>query len=378
MKGKMKRVEMKKILLYGGCIFGDGGASKNIKRLIAYIDEHNVNYRCEAYHYNECGAPQSCVGKVKGFSVFNLIKNNNYDLVQMYSTVDWKVQISVALTSLICGNKVILSIRNDRFADIYRNLRLFEKIILRFLFYRASYVIGVNKETNYLFVNSKKLVIIPGFIKPSTDEYRCDLPSAVENFFISHRTVIASNASKLWKYKNIDLYGLDLAIDLLVSLKQKKVSDVGIFFVLSHIDSRHRDYLEELEAKILRLGLKDDFMIWKQSISFPTILERCDLSLRLTSSDGDAVSLRESLFLRTPVIASDVAPRPNGTVIFKSRDLADLTNKTLQVLECLDLEKNKLKDMTHEDNALKTLDLWSLLLNKGVGDIDYANQQGEK
>jgi glycosyltransferase involved in cell wall biosynthesis len=42
------------------------------------------------------------------------------------------------------------------------------------------------------------------------------------------------------------------------------------------------------------------------------LIEKADLLLRPTYFDGDAVSVREALFLQTPVVATDNGMRPDG------------------------------------------------------------------
>ena len=49
--------------------------------------------------------------------------------------------------------------------------------------------------------------------------------------------------------------------------------------------------------------------------------------VRATNKDGDAITIRESLYLKVPVVASDIVKRPAGTIVFKSRNLEDLYNK---------------------------------------------------
>jgi glycogen(starch) synthase len=50
------------------------------------------------------------------------------------------------------------------------------------------------------------------------------------------------------------------------------------------------------------------------------LLNRCDILLRTTLFDGDAISVREALFLGTPVIATDNGMRPDGVVLMPIHD----------------------------------------------------------
>jgi glycogen(starch) synthase len=62
------------------------------------------------------------------------------------------------------------------------------------------------------------------------------------------------------------------------------------------------------------------------------LISRCDAFLRPTTVDGDSVSVREALHLGTPCVASDVAVRPQGTVLFRTADFEDLAEKVVRAL----------------------------------------------
>jgi hypothetical protein len=55
--------------------------------------------------------------------------------------------------------------------------------------------------------------------------------------------------------------------------------------------------------------------------------------LRPTKSDGDALSIRESLFLKIPVITSNVVPRPSGSIVYDINSPNDLYNKTVNLID---------------------------------------------
>lgn len=70
----------------------------------------------------------------------------------------------------------------------------------------------------------------------------------------------------------------------------------------------------ELVSEISKLGLEGKIMLGG-NIDHEVILhliERADVMLRLTKFDGDSISVREAMFLGTPVIATDNGMRPKG------------------------------------------------------------------
>ena len=67
-------------------------------------------------------------------------------------------------------------------------------------------------------------------------------------------------------------------------------------------------------------------MIWP-------LFKKVDLFLRPTNTDGFGISLAEAIHFGTLAIASDVCPRPEGTILFKNRDFNDLFTKVNKILK---------------------------------------------
>jgi len=60
------------------------------------------------------------------------------------------------------------------------------------------------------------------------------------------------------------------------------------------------------------------------------VMEHASAFVRPTLADGDALTVREALALGTPCVASDVSTRPEGTIVFRGGDPADLAAKLLE------------------------------------------------
>lgn len=87
------------------------------------------------------------------------------------------------------------------------------------------------------------------------------------------------------------------------------------------LDAALRDSLLDLQktGHLVFIGKQLDF--WP-------IYHGLDLFLRLTTTDGDSVSVREALYFGCGVLASDVVPRPDGVVVYRYGD-QDLLNQTV-------------------------------------------------
>jgi glycosyltransferase involved in cell wall biosynthesis len=66
---------------------------------------------------------------------------------------------------------------------------------------------------------------------------------------------------------------------------------------------------------------------------FYPLLLKSSVFIRPTNTDGDAISLREALYFGVPSVASDVVTRPEGTILFKNRNIDDLTVKVRDLLD---------------------------------------------
>ena len=60
--------------------------------------------------------------------------------------------------------------------------------------------------------------------------------------------------------------------------------------------------------------------------------QECDLLLRTTLYDGDSVSVREALYIGTPVIATDNGMRPEGVCLIPPSDPARLLDAVCDLL----------------------------------------------
>lgn len=62
------------------------------------------------------------------------------------------------------------------------------------------------------------------------------------------------------------------------------------------------------------------------------VMQRAQVFVRPTSVDGDAITVREAMALGVPCVASDASARPEGALLFKTGDAADLVEKVLQAI----------------------------------------------
>jgi len=211
------------------------------------------------------------------------------------------------------------------------------KVTDHFVYSLVDKIIVVNKEISKdLKLPVNKCVIKPAFLPPlmeketSIPDYLYEIILKAKSDF---KTIISSNASRLNTFNNQDLYGLDMCIDLSVKLKNASFPFLFIFNV-SSLDEGIELY-QNAQESIKINQLEHCFLLLNEEISFVKLIEQSNVILRTTNTDGDALSIREALYLNKPVIASDIVLRPFGTILFKTRNSDDLFSKFTSVVKSI-------------------------------------------
>jgi len=229
--------------------------------------------------------------------------------------------------------RVLVRLRNIALPDYLNNPRT--RALASWALRNVSCVVAVSEElaaaAREAGVPEERIIHLPGFLPPVPLPPDDDgLSSAQREFVATHRPLIAANGKVDW-HGGIDLYGLDHLVEMLGRLR-KVHPQLGL--TVSFWDHLPVDEprLAALHARAAELGVRDDVLFHTEPRPFVPILSKADLFIRPTSTDGDANSVREALYLGVPTIASDVVARPPGTILFRTRDVDDLVAKTAEVL----------------------------------------------
>lgn len=180
-------------------------------------------------------------------------------------------------------------------------------------FYR--HIIGVNSEIaaelRALPVPAERIEILPAFL--STPAALRQLPDGFEEWSQTHDPVLST--ALFFRPE----YGFEVLVQAIGELRRKHPR-LGCV-VMGDSESRP----EGLQPHVFAIG----------DVSHESclaVIARSDVFVRPTFSDGDAISVREALALGTPVVASDVVPRPKGTLCFKTGDATDLASRIESLL----------------------------------------------
>jgi glycosyltransferase involved in cell wall biosynthesis len=176
-----------------------------------------------------------------------------------------------------------------------------------------------------------------------------------------HTPLVTANAFAIIKYQGQDLYGIDMCIDLCAALK-KDYPRIGFVFCLPGAGDDAA--FNELKSRVSLQEIEDNFLFQTKPCQYYPVLMKSDIFVRPTVSDGDAVSLREALYLKIPSLASDAAPRPEGTVLFKNRDVEDFVSRVKMVWEDYADYKEKLESFKSPDLKDEILKIYRRLTGR--------------
>ncbi|MEP1500316.1 hypothetical protein, partial [Nonlabens ulvanivorans] len=136
-----------------------------------------------------------------------------------------------------------------------------------------------------------------------------------------YQLTFSTNAFNRTIDKNGDeIYGIEMLIPLFT-----KHSDYAL--IISDPSGAYSEYFKDQNITV-----PINIHIINYPHSYFEILDRVDVSIRNTSTDGDPLSIKESLFLGTPVIASNVVSRHSDCILY-SRD--SLSNDFETIIELL-------------------------------------------
>ena len=343
-----------KIIIYGILPPPFGGVSIHLKRFKKYLEDSKKNF----VFLQSNNLHKKYMFRNLFFSQINFQKN----IINLHGFQTGKKLPFLLFLILFFNKKVIVTIHNDRFLLDYNSLKNIQKIIAKIFYSNISHIISVNSDSKFGFIPDNKISVFPAFIPPTSDETDIkQLPEFFHKIRHKHKFLITANAFRISFYKNQDLYGIDLSIELMKRLFDKGYKDIGFIYVIPDIGDY--DYFEKMQNLIKKYNLEDKFHFYIKPVAYPAVINICDLFIRPTNTDGDALSIREALTLQKPAIASNVCKRPEGTILFKNRNVDDLYNKAIYVIENYTESKKQIENIEFEDNAEKILKVYKKVLN---------------
>ncbi len=311
------------LLIIGPVPEPKGGVSIHIRRLSALVqDSFNVRFIDESH--------------IRKTGIFNLRSNNIPGYLRLLAWAD-VIHIHSGISAL-------------RFIHILAARLLFKKVIVTvhaFPFQKGwqpavnsallaltHHTILVSEEIAEI-LKPRKFSVRPAFIPPILDDeppLSVPIKSWLDSQKQAHNAILAANAFRIDFHNGCDLYGIDLCIEMLDELVNARKKHIALIFVLASL-SKSETPFAKYQDLIAQRGLTENMLLIHADMSFVKLVEYSDVILRPTCTDGDALTVREALYLGKPVVASDVVSRPEGTILFKNRNYQDMADTVMSVID---------------------------------------------
>jgi len=316
-------MKKKKIILIGPVPPPSGGISIHIKRLSILLEKD-----FDFDFIDEANPAKKEYFNVRSLNIFRYLKKVLGSDVLYIHSGHHVLRMFHVLMGKLFFRKIILTMHAYPF-----NKGKLAKFIEEVVYGWSNKIILVNANLfNKIKLPRQKCVVQNAFLPPVM-ETEPEMPAMVDQWIqkahAGGKLIMCANAWQLEIFNDEDLYGLDICIEAIDILKKKGHTVAFIFNVAS--TDKLKDLYLKYQATIKELGLEDDFLLINERLSFVKLIEKTDIVLRPTNTDGDALTVREALFLGKPAVASDVVERPEGTILFKTRDVADMV-KQLEIL----------------------------------------------
>lgn len=334
-----------------------GGTSIHLQRLYDICIKNGLEARILDTHGREC-AEGDCrnIVHIKNYRkfMFKYFFDASADIIHSHSH-SWVDRMVLTCKAKLCRQKIVFTFHS--FRDEYAKFSLIQKFSVSVAKKLADYFIAtsshVGEKLEKWRVSREKISVINPFILPD-DSIERNLDEEIESQIRDFSYILCANASNNNHYAGQDLYGLDMCMQLQAQLQQKY--DCCFVYVLTKITDEA--YFEQMRHKIDELGIKDRFILVTKPIDFLALVMRASICVRPTNTDSWALTISEALYLKCPVVASDVSIREDGCILFENRNQQDFNKKTDEVLNDLSFYREKINDIIVKDESSKIFDIY--------------------
>lgn len=244
----------------------------------------------------------------------------------------------IVFIAVICKTKGFYFIDHNTSRHI-ENFGGFKKsICLKFLKNAKEIVlVSSHLKDNYKkinFYNNLNFKIEQAFIPPNVEEadniINSIYPDKLKSNLFKKKLVIASASKTNLDISGQDIYSLELTLKAYDRLANEHPD---LIFVMAIAEFSNDEFGLKIRKMSENLQSKyNNFILLTNNTPIWPLFKFGLVFLRITTTDGDSVSLKESLFFDCPVLATDVVSRPAGTKLFNLKN-DDLFNAIENLIE---------------------------------------------
>lgn len=279
------------------------------------------------------------------FYVFKLLRKT--DIIHIH--FDNSLKVIIALIFKILRKKVVYT---------HHGSKIKSYLAFIFTYYLSNKTIYVNNTDIPIpskFLQGRKSEHIPAFIIPS---YYEPLPEKLLMLMKGYSFIICANCFRNNLYKGKNLYGFDVLIQAFSSLVNRYNVENALVLLVDPSNTAFTTVHELMSNCPLRGKNKIEYIGYQ--IDFSSLIKVSNVVVRPTRTDGDALTIREALFLGKHVIASNCVWRPEGTILYETENYNELADKIYSLYS----NKNIFPEKKNYDFGKQVVEVYKNLLPK--------------
>jgi len=339
-----------------------GGVGIHLKRMIPLLDKSGLDY--VFYNTGPTKVNHPRVANV-GWSLrwyLSLMFTARHKVIHFH-TYRWYVRVAVSLLGTFRKRTILFTGHSYRFCEDFLTGNGLRRWVMRRVMRKAK-LIAVNEvirdDLLKIAVTPESIRVIPDFIPPPRDAEDEEIPEPVRDFCKVKTPILMANGAFAIR-NGKDVYGLGMLAELMEDLLPEYPHAGLVVYIGGAIGSEEQQFAKVLE-KLEKPPLKSHVLLYSSRGEFYPALRLADVFLRPTSTDGDAVSVREALYLGVPCVASDVVWRPEGVNLFRTGNRKAFKETVFRTLEDLPAQKRKVASLAFTNPGEEIIKLYSEIL----------------
>lgn len=304
-------------------------------------------------------------------ALVRLLLKLKYDLLHIHigGEIPLRVLGLLAVCALAARGKSVLTLHSGGY-PLSRAGRAARRFSARgFIFRLYERLVCVNREQVEMFEKfgapREKVRLIYPFFNRKPDE-NVGVPAHLKDFAAAHKPFLLTVGLLQ------PAYNLPLQIEALRKIREN-FPGAGLMIVgAGDLEDEMRRIIDakSYAGHILLAGDVEHAVTLH-------LINDCDVLLRTTDYDGDAISVREALYLETPVIATDNGLRPEGVRLIPAGDRAALEKAIASTLSAVE-QREKNKSAAKSDDYRNITAILNLYEEISGGALKKSESTGEE
>lgn len=294
--------DYKKLLIIGATPPPIGGVAIHLDRVLKWMKNTN-------YSYSFCSTKAGYLKNILKSSLGN-------DVIHLHISNSKLRVLLVFILRFILLKKVIFTVhgkigKHKGFIDYNLDKLALKLVNIPILLNNSTFNLAKN-------INSNSVIFTP-FIPPSPEDTNLSkqLYKDVKNFIGDSSNTFCTNASSLaYDQTNNEIYGISSLVKIFQGLNSK--------IIISDPTGENYEYCNKKHT------IPENVFFITTPHNFSGIIKISHCFIRATTTDGDSISVKESLYFNTPVIASDCIERAKSVITYQSQNELSLKDTISQ------------------------------------------------